>query len=548
MLECVFFLNFNRLGKTVTIVVKPPVGSAKGCGALDKQELNEKLEAAAKTIYMYCLARTKNRHDAQDLAQDILLEIYESAVNLRDESAFYGFMWGVAGNVYRRWCRKMRQRESIMKETATFLEAQEPIHDEQIDLLRRELALLAKKYREAAILYYVRNKSCEEISDALSISVSMVKYLLFKARRIVKEGMNMERHYGEQSYAPRSLELQFWGCRSDRYMDVCKSRIAQNILFACYQDKLTEEQISLEIGVMLPYMEEDLAALYSCGLLKREGRKYSASIVIFMAELTQEIRRKTADHVKQITDSVRRFVSENEMQIRELGFYGADMPQETFRWQMTVALLYHAIVLRTLHGNLHLLNREDSKCQIWAVERSGQEPYALGISNGQNENGDYIQFMDFALHGEMIHKYCSHHHSAAGILLDIAAGRAEAFSRNDWGEVAEMIERGYVISDVQGIRVNMPVFIQRQYDSLLELMENALGWIEKESERIAEMIDLVLKAHVPLVLRKNLPELAYLRLLEDGIAAVIERLVQERVLIPQGGGDMLPTTYIVLKD
>lgn len=125
--------------------------------------------------------------------------------------------------------------------------------DSALYLLRRELTLLSDKYRKAVVLYYIENKSCSEISNHLSISESMVKYLLFKSRQTLKEGMSMERNYGRQSYNPKGLSLLFWGNGANRYYHLCDSKISQNILFACYNDKLSAEQISMEIGVALPY-------------------------------------------------------------------------------------------------------------------------------------------------------------------------------------------------------------------------------------------------------------------------------------------------------
>ena len=115
------------------------------------------------------------------------------------------------------------------------------------------LRLLSEKYRRATILYYLENKSCAEIAGILSVSESMVKYLLFKSRKLLKEGMSMERNYGEQSYQPKRLELLFWGNGPNRYYSLCSKLIPQNILFACYNDSITAEQIALEIGVGLPY-------------------------------------------------------------------------------------------------------------------------------------------------------------------------------------------------------------------------------------------------------------------------------------------------------
>lgn len=39
------------------------------------------------------MARTSNQHEAEDLAQDIVLEIVKSSQNIRDDRAFYGFIW-----------------------------------------------------------------------------------------------------------------------------------------------------------------------------------------------------------------------------------------------------------------------------------------------------------------------------------------------------------------------------------------------------------------------------------------------------------------------
>ena len=68
--------------------------------------LNEKIADASRTIFSYCMAKTPNRLEAEDLCQDILLELIRSSGSIRDSGAFYGFMWAVAGNVYKHWCRK----------------------------------------------------------------------------------------------------------------------------------------------------------------------------------------------------------------------------------------------------------------------------------------------------------------------------------------------------------------------------------------------------------------------------------------------------------
>lgn len=289
---------------------------------MDRQELDAKIADAAKTLLSYCTARTSDYFEAEDLAQDIIVELYRSAGNLRSENAFYGFMWGVAGNVYRQWCKRRARRkkyeltgeipgtgygempEGRPGELPGVIPGESgwPGDSSELYLLRRELTLLAEKYRRAVILYYIEDRSCSEISGRLEISESMVKYLLFKSRQILKEGMRMERTYGEQSYNPKTMSLLFWGDQADRYYHLGDSRIAQNILFACYNDKLTAEQISLEIGVALPYMEENLRELHESGLLKKDGSRYYTNIVLFTRDFVSEVTAKTAKLRNNISD------------------------------------------------------------------------------------------------------------------------------------------------------------------------------------------------------------------------------------------------------
>ena len=76
---------------------------------MDENWLHEKIAEISRTIYSYCRAKTPSQQDAEDLSQDILLELMKSVDNIRNDKAFYAFMWGVAGNVYKQWCRKQKK-------------------------------------------------------------------------------------------------------------------------------------------------------------------------------------------------------------------------------------------------------------------------------------------------------------------------------------------------------------------------------------------------------------------------------------------------------
>ncbi len=521
---------------------------------MDKHELDTKIADIAKTILSYCIARTSNHFEAEDLAQDIILEIYKSADNIRNADAFYGFMWAVAGNVYKQWCKnKTKNKECEL--TDNLIDVAETFDDDnsELYLLRRELTLLSVKYRKAVILYYIENKSCSEISRHLSISESMVKYLLFKSRQILKEGMSMERNYGQQSYNPKGLSLLFWGNGANRYYHLCDSKISQNILFACYNDKLTAEQISLEIGVSLPYMEDKLDELYEYELLKKDGNRYYTNIVIFTKSFANEINTKTAELRCKIADILTESITQHEAEVRDIGFVGLDMSNNSLGWQLSCFILHNSVI-DTLQKKIRIVYPKDkfgTKCFIWGSEKgeqnSWESQFGFGISNVVNSLGDYVQFMDFPINGEMVHHYFCSRQDARNIFLDIAKGNTEHFSENDKATVADMIRMGYVVSDEKGIFVNTPVFTREQYEKLKSIFAETTEKIADEAETLMETVTKILKEHIPLHLKKFAKDMAYLRLFEDAISAPIAILYDRKYILPYNNDGMLPTTYVILK-
>lgn len=255
---------------------------------MDENWLHEKIAEISRTIYSYCRAKTPSQQDAEDLSQDILLELTKSVKNIRNENAFYAFMWGVAGNVYKQWYRKKLKNNTC--ELSEDIPSEDQLSEddsERLYLLRRELTLLSEKYRKATILYYIEGRSCSEISDLLAISESMVKYLLFKSRKILKEGMNMERNLGELSYNPKALIPMYSGQGPNQFWQFMQSKIKQNIVCACYNDSLTVQQISLETGIPLPYLDDEIKEMTEKKILVYDGKRYSANVLIINRECTE---------------------------------------------------------------------------------------------------------------------------------------------------------------------------------------------------------------------------------------------------------------------
>ena len=513
---------------------------------------HDRIAEMSRAIRAWCIARTPTLQDAEDLAQDVLLAMLESAPNLREEGAFYGFMWGVAGNVYRQWAKgKARRRECELTEAAYEQEfpADAP---EDVALLRRELTLLSRRYREAAVLYYVRGMKTAEIAQALSVSRSMVKYLLFKARIILKEGMEMERNYGVQSYHPRMLDLRYWGHGPNHFYGAAETLLKQNILFACYNDALTAEQISLEVGVGLPYMEDDLNALHEVSLLTKDNAgRFRTNIIIFTEDFHREAQRLIAPEAQSIADRVKKCITEQEAAIRALGFTGCSMNPTAFAWQMSALLLHLAVI--NMAGDKACPELPKDKwgvpCLCWGVEADDKasDDFDFGASGMENAHGDRVRCMDFPIVGPMVHHTLSHWNKG-NVFLDVARGHADALSENDAALAAELIRKGYVLQRDGQLIANCPIFTPGQFKALLALMDGAAQDIAALALSIRDKEAALLAEHAPEYLKSLAQDMAYFRLFDDAVSLPMARLYADHVLADAKLADLLPTTYVVLAE
>lgn len=308
-------------------------------------DMEERIAACSKTIFSFCRARVTTREDAEDLAQDILEELVKSTGNLRSEEAFYGFMWALAGNVFRRWLRRKSRRERIevpsefpedWPDGEDFTEELARAGEEEamILALRRELGLLEAKCRRASLLYYRENRSCADIAGIMGISESMVKYLLFKSRNKLKEGLVMERKLGTLSYSPVNLVPFYSGNGTNHFTAFMQSKIRRNILYACTNDALSAEEISLEIGVPLPYMEDDLCAMAEKRILIRQGRRYRSNVIVMTADCERECASAVEPYQEEIAASISGFLNSSLTAFRASGENTENLSENTLRWQL----------------------------------------------------------------------------------------------------------------------------------------------------------------------------------------------------------------------
>lgn len=220
---------------------------------MEQEKVAKLLSDNLKNIFAFSLSRLYDRSEAEDLTNDIICEVLKCARRLRNDDAFYGFMWRIAENTFKKRIRKNNFQTIEFDEsfigTYWVTPEEEYLKTEELHLLRRELSLLSKQYRETTVAYYITGRSCSEISTDFGISTEMVKYYLFKTRKILKEGIGMSRAFGEKSYHPSTFRMDYWGGGDNScYWQLFKRKLPGNILLSAYYTPVTIQELSMELG------------------------------------------------------------------------------------------------------------------------------------------------------------------------------------------------------------------------------------------------------------------------------------------------------------
>ncbi|MBR6769484.1 MAG: sigma-70 family RNA polymerase sigma factor [Clostridia bacterium] len=277
--------------------------------------IHEFSENHMEKLFYFCLKKTGSHTESEDLTQDISMNILKSLNNGTIPTNFSAWVWQIARNRYSVWAKEKHSRNEsqsasdigdyeIEDESENILD--EMIHTEQMALLRRELAFIKSDYRNIVVAYYIENKSVRDIASSLSISISAVQQRLHRARIILKEGMDMAREFGKLSYNPENISFinnGLHGANHEPWNYISRS-LCKNILLAAYRNPATAEELAMEVGVALPYMEEELSALVDATLMKKSGNKYETNFFIVSADAQEKIYAHLRGIAPELTKAV----------------------------------------------------------------------------------------------------------------------------------------------------------------------------------------------------------------------------------------------------
>mgnify|MGYP005768719057 FL=1 len=142
-------------------------------------------------VYKWSISKTKNKEDAEDLTNNIFLAVFEYLNKNIPIEKLENLIWKIA---YNLWCTKAKnydkeKRNMMLDEDFQYISNEDPLDKIIYKDIITNLDNLGLTINEKTSfqLYYLKDLSIKEISNALNTKESTIKYYLYNARNKIKE-------------------------------------------------------------------------------------------------------------------------------------------------------------------------------------------------------------------------------------------------------------------------------------------------------------------------------------------------------------------------
>ena len=168
------------------------------------EELEVCINTYGKDIYIFCKQLTCNLTEVEDLYQDTFLKAVEIMKDIHMDQNPKSYLLSITLRIWKNKKRKYAWRQRIARMerwieekqknnvtgVTSFLE-ERVLANEEKNIVEREVKKLNDKYRIPIYLYYMEDLSLNEIAKLLKIPEGTVKSRLHKARKILKDKLEV---------------------------------------------------------------------------------------------------------------------------------------------------------------------------------------------------------------------------------------------------------------------------------------------------------------------------------------------------------------------
>jgi len=156
-------------------------------------------------VFTLALRFTKNREDAEEIAQDIFVKAYRALADFKGTSKFSTWLYTIVNNTCITFLRKKRLQTHSLDNEGVFevadsqdsgLRANMVEQKSKVAMVNNAISLLNGDDAEIITLFYKSEQSLEEIAQILGLETNTAKVRLHRARTRLKE--KMQQHFSEE--------------------------------------------------------------------------------------------------------------------------------------------------------------------------------------------------------------------------------------------------------------------------------------------------------------------------------------------------------------
>ena len=402
------------------------------------------LEQYVERVYGYAMNHTYSREEADELSQEILYTAVRELPKLKEKQKFEPWLWGVASNVTKSYRRFMGKQRAM--------------------------------YRDIIVLYYYDDLSVKQISEKLNIPEGTIMWRLSEARKKLKKECDT---MNESALRPIELTIrisgsgEYNGTTSPFPHAYISDALSQNILYHCYEQPKTVEELAKICGVPAYYVEDRLN-----NLLKREAvsepvkGKYRTEFMIY-SDKVSEYGEKAGNVFEPVAEGMVKAMKQLAAGVDKLGIHTGGKSKEELIYLYGIMALEH---LSKTHNPVewkeYPVRHDGGRWSYHAHLMSDHNYPVQGLGRehcGNRGNGGTYSHTSYHFGG------FSYREMMWANQVNVCEAILKGAEVSDTEAAALAIEEGYIIRRDGKLTVAVPAFTKEQYEQLIKLAEEAFA-------------------------------------------------------------------------
>ena len=188
-----------------TVVSAEEKALIERCKRGDLAAFNDLVRKYEKQVYNFAYRLTGNYDDANDVAQDAFLRVFNAIGTFRGDASFSTWLFRITTNVFLDERKRARAHPQAsldeyleLGESSVTRQIEDPSptpeavleESERAQLLQKAVEDLPENQRAMVTLYHGQQKSYEEIAEIMDLPIGTVKSRLNRARLALKEKLS----------------------------------------------------------------------------------------------------------------------------------------------------------------------------------------------------------------------------------------------------------------------------------------------------------------------------------------------------------------------